>query len=147
MGGKDKTYEQTLCPRKLVSISRLPHAERPFCSYSFCKFLSLFLVRISTEARQRLLQEMRVSTFACEIPQQSRLGPKLPRWSQEGAKMAQDGPKIVPHGSKWAQDGPRWAQDGPKMAQDGPRWPQDGPKMGPRWVQHRSSEAFQHRSR
>ena len=69
------------------------------------------------------------------------------RWFQKGLRRSKIGRRWAQDGPRWAQDGPRWAQDGPKMAQDGPRWPQDGPKMGPRWVQHRSSKAFQHRSR
>ena len=81
--------------------------------------------------------------------------PKMaPRCPQDNTKMP---PRwlIIAHDSPWwpqvAPRGPRKLQEAPKMVPKmAPRWPkmaQDGPKMVPRWVQNRSSEAFQHRSR
>ena len=50
------------------------------------------------------------------------------RWSQDGPKCHQDGPKMAQDGIKYGQDAPKMAQDGSGWLQDDLKTAQDGPK-------------------
>ena len=78
--------------------------------------------------------------FRAKLPKLAQDGPRwpkmaqdgrkmVPRWSQDGPTMVQDGLRWSRNGPKMAQDGSRRSQDGPKMAQGSSKWSQDGPKM------------------